>query len=108
MSKKLTANVHVAGRYFEAGTTPPKEFADQITNPAAWAAADSSDGPPAKAGKGSSVDADSSDGPPPKAGRGSSVDAWKAYADANGVGYDDGASREDVIAALEAAGVLTE
>lgn len=48
------------------------------------------------------------DGPPPQSGKGSGKDAWHAYAAASGVEVDDDASREDVIAALEAAGVATE
>lgn len=35
-ARKLAAYVHVGGRVFAPGDTPPKEFADQITNPAAW------------------------------------------------------------------------
>ncbi len=34
--KKLAAYVHVGGQVFAPGDTPPKEFADQITNPKAW------------------------------------------------------------------------
>jgi hypothetical protein len=53
-------------------------------------------------------DAADSDGPPPKAGKGSSADAWVAYAQDNGVDVDADAKRDDIIAALEAAGVPTE
>lgn len=35
-ARKLKAYVHVAGRVFAPGDVPPKEFADQITNPSAW------------------------------------------------------------------------
>jgi hypothetical protein len=34
--RKLATTVHVGGQVFEAGSTPPKEFADLITNPKAW------------------------------------------------------------------------
>lgn len=34
--KKLAANVWVGGQLFMAGSSPDKEFADQITNPRAW------------------------------------------------------------------------
>jgi hypothetical protein len=54
------------------------------------------------------VDESGSDGPPPKAGRGSGLDAWKAYASVHEVEVPDGASKDDVIAALESAGVPTE
>lgn len=40
--KKLTKNVHVpagpegSAKFFPSGSTPDKEYADQITNPRAW------------------------------------------------------------------------
>ncbi|MDB5716445.1 MAG: hypothetical protein JWO15_3842 [Sphingomonadales bacterium] len=34
--KTLAVNVTVGTTTFEAGTVPPKEIADQITNPKAW------------------------------------------------------------------------
>ena len=48
-----------------------------------------------------------SDGPPPKAGAGSSADAWAAYADGK-VDVPDDAKRDEIIAALDAAGIATE
>jgi len=48
------------------------------------------------------------DGPPPKGGAGSGAPAWRAYAAKKGVEVAEDASREDVVAALEAAGVPTE
>lgn len=50
----------------------------------------------------------SPEGPPPKAGKGSSREAWAEYADANDVGYGPDDGRDDIIAAVEAAGVPTE
>lgn len=47
----------------------------------------------------------SSDGPPPRAGAGSGKDAWKDYAAANGVDVSDDATRDEIIAAVESAGV---
>lgn len=35
--KKLARNVYVGGNVYAAGSTPPKEIADQITNEKAWA-----------------------------------------------------------------------
>lgn len=49
-----------------------------------------------------------SDDPPPQAGPGSSRAKWLDYADAHGVRMRDDASREDIIAACETAGVRTE
>jgi hypothetical protein len=34
--RKLASNVWVGGELYEAGSAPPKEVADQITNPKAW------------------------------------------------------------------------
>lgn len=36
MARKLAKNVYVGETLYMAGSTPPKEDADQITNPAAW------------------------------------------------------------------------
>lgn len=47
-------------------------------------------------------------GPPPKGGAGSGAPAWRAYAAKNNVEVAEDASREDVVAALEAANVPTE
>lgn len=46
--------------------------------------------------------------PPPRSGAGSSTDAWRAYATDNRVTAADDASREDIITALDQAGVPTE
>jgi hypothetical protein len=46
-------------------------------------------------------------GPPPKTGRGSSRDAWAAYAGAHEFEVEEGATREDIIAGLDAAGIPT-
>lgn len=70
----------------------PSWAEDAITNPAAFA--DDSD--------------TAGDGPPPKSGRGSGVEAWKSYAATHDVDVPDDASKDDVIAALESAGVPTE
>jgi len=45
-------------------------------------------------------------GAPPRSGRGSGIEAWRAFAEQNGVGVDSDMSREDIIAAAEAAGVV--
>lgn len=36
MARRLATAVHVDGQVFKAGDAPPKEFAEQITNPKAW------------------------------------------------------------------------
>jgi hypothetical protein len=45
---------------------------------------------------------------PPRSGPGSGADKWRAYAAGQGVQVDENASRDDVIAALTAAGKPTE
>ncbi|WP_203822645.1 hypothetical protein [Paractinoplanes ferrugineus] len=44
--------------------------------------------------------------PPPRAGKGSGLNAWRAFADATGVGYEPDADRGDIIAACVDAGVI--
>lgn len=51
---------------------------------------------------------DADGGVPPRGGPGSGRDAWAEYAGANGVEIDEDASRDDIIAALDSAGVPTE
>lgn len=45
---------------------------------------------------------------PPKAGPGSGASKWREFAAASGHQVDESMSRDDVIAALEAAGIRTE
>lgn len=45
---------------------------------------------------------------PPKAGPGSGAPKWREFAAASGHPVDESMSRDDVIAALEAAGIRTE
>jgi len=47
-------------------------------------------------------------GVPPKNGKGSGVKAWEAYAVDNAVDFEAGATKEEIIAACDAAGVPTE
>ena len=42
--KKLAANVYVGSVLYEAGSSPEKEIAEQITNPKAWGESPESDG----------------------------------------------------------------
>lgn len=43
---------------------------------------------------------------PPRAGRGSGRDVWADFAEANGVGVGEDDSREEIIATLEARGIV--
>ena len=60
---------------------------------AEWGPAGSSAGPP-------DTDASDDEGPPPKAGPGSSRDAWSGYATVQGIDVDDDMGRDDIIAAV--------
>lgn len=96
---KLLTDVYVDGVLHAAGSEAPRG----VSNPAAldagaWAV-DSLD--PAHA---STVHSDEvPGGPPPRNGAGSGRDAWKAYADTLGLEVADDATRDDIVAAVEAA-----
>lgn len=94
----LAATVHVNGEVYAAGTTPPADVAELITNPKAWAdkkSVDSSgDGgasattittPPAPGGK------------PPMVGAGSGLDAWADYATSLGIDVPEDAKKATVV-----------
>ncbi len=93
---RLAANVALRNpdsdvvEFFGPDSDVPSWAEEQITNPNAWA------------------DSDNGSEAPPKAGKGSGKDAWADYAAANDVDVPDDASRDDIIAALDAAGVSTE
>lgn len=44
--------------------------------------------------------------PPPRAGRGASAELWQTWAENAGLTIPDGATRNDIIAACEKAGIL--
>ncbi|MDR6861969.1 hypothetical protein [Phycicoccus sp. 3266] len=83
--KALAANVWVDGTLYEAGSTPPKDVADEITNPKAWGESDSSDarsypeGTPSEDWK---------------------VDELKAYAADNSVDLGDAKTKADIVSIL--------
>lgn len=94
MAGKLAGFVHVHGpngsRVFGPDDEVPADVAKLVTNPKAWAVVpEPEQGPTGEA--------------PPRSGPGSGVEAWKAYAAAVGVNVAEGASRDDVIAAVDTA-----
>lgn len=99
MSKKLATNVTVGGDTYKAGSTVPKDVADLIDHPRAWAtddAASSSD-----SGTGNDPSGDDKDY------AGKSPDELKALADerkldVTGTGKDGNVLKGDLVAALEA------
>jgi hypothetical protein len=107
MAKKLAVNVLVVGEdgsphALYAGETVPDWAAEQVGEHCFDADRDDEDvAPELESEEGSS-------GIPPKSGRGSGAKAWASYAQANGLDVDEDASKDDIIAALEAAGVPTE
>ncbi len=97
---KLATFVHVNGSVYGPDDDVPADVAALISNPKAWA--EQPAGAQQKAGAGSESEI------PPKGGAGSGAEHWRAYAAKVDVEIADDASREDVIAALEAAGKPTE
>jgi hypothetical protein len=107
-SKVLAAAVHVADEHGAMHVFSPNDkepvpdwAREKITNPKAWTSAEDTDTAGGFEGP--------AGGPPPKSGKGSGRDAWAAYAEASGVEVtDDMKSKEDIVAALDQAGVPTE
>lgn len=105
---QLAAYVHVrdlAGRtaVFGPGDDVPAWARKQITNPKAWGVVEPADSSQAEVSAPAGVGVIEA---PPRSGRGSGVEAWRAFAERKGVDVDQDATREDVIAACEAAGVV--
>jgi hypothetical protein len=99
MAKKLAVNVLVVG---EDGSPHALYAGETVGEHCFDADRDDEDvAPELESEEGSS-------GIPPKSGRGSGAKAWASYAQANGLDVDEDASKDDIIAALEAAGVPTE
>lgn len=104
--RRLAATVHVqdpeTGRHvvFLKGSEPPERVAKLITNPNVW------DGEPEEETESESTE--TVGGEPPRSGKGSGRDIWAAFAAEHGVHVEDEDSRDDIIAALAEAGVITE
>lgn len=89
--------VNVSGRnphtgqveVFRAGDAPPDWFAVSATNPDIW---DATAAPAAGVAR------------PPQVGRGSSRERWAEYADSVDVAYTSGDGRDEIVAAVAAAG----
>jgi hypothetical protein len=104
---RLASHVHATSPTGEVVVLPPGEDVPDwalvaVRNPKAW------EGGEAPEVKAPAHAAPPTPGVPPKNGPGSGIDAWKAYAETKNVqvGADD--KREDIIAALDRAGVPTE
>lgn len=99
MARRLIAYVHVDGVAYGPDSKVPADVAKRIGDHA-WTDADEAAADEQPAGGGQSTEA------PPRSGRGSGVDAWRAFAEQHDVEVAADASREDIIAACEAAGVV--
>jgi hypothetical protein len=94
MGRRLVANVALrnaetdAVEVFEAGSTLPSWAEKLVTNDAVF--------------EGGADEAAASEAPP-RAGRGSGRDEWAAYASSLGVAFDDDATRDEIVAAVDAA-----
>lgn len=103
MVRRLNTFVHVDGVPYGPEDDVPAKVARRI-GAHAWA-----DAPDAQDDGDDQDDGDASGGDveaPPRSGRGSGIEAWRQFAEQNDVGTDSDMSREDIIAACEAAGVI--
>ncbi|MFD3517710.1 hypothetical protein [Streptomyces sp. NPDC058657] len=98
MSRRLIGYVHVGGRAYGPDDEVPADVARRIGDHAWQDRADVED-----------LDDQADQGQaPPRSGRGSGVEAWRAFATQHDVEVADDATREDIIAACEAAGVIEQ
>lgn len=105
---RLVGRVYVDGHgWFGPGDKVPAAAAKLITNPKAWDEAPAVESPLAEADVQPSGD-DTASIVPARAGKGSSKDAWVSYAALHDVKHDPDASRDEIIAAVESAGVPVE
>lgn len=93
------------------GSTPSARVQKLITNPDVWEGeeeapevVEAEEAPKAPAVKAPASDS----GEPPRAGKGSSKDAWMAFAAKHNVTVEDDATRDDIVAALIAADVISD
>ncbi|MFG2468722.1 hypothetical protein ACGFXB_25150 [Streptomyces canus] len=105
--RRLKTFVHVGGTAYGPDDDVPAEVAEQIGDHA-WADdSDESGDEPDRVGF---VDPNArratTGEAPPRSGRGSGVDAWRAFAEQHELDVAPDASREDIIAAAEDAGLI--
>lgn len=98
MSRRLIAYVHVDGVAYGPDDTVPPKVAKRIGDHA-WTG-DQDDAAAPVDTSGGDVEA------PPRSGRGSGIEAWQAFAEKHGVGTDSDMTRDDIIAACEAAELI--
>lgn len=134
--RALSCTVILDGTAWRADTVPPPAVAARIRNPQCWADAEATEPagptepvsavpeaePPAQEpAQGVAAESDpavpevvetpSTAGPPPvaappRSGAGSGLPAWRAFGQARDVDFERDATRDEIIAACEEAGVL--
>jgi hypothetical protein len=95
MARTLRRAVVANGVTYAAGTKETADLAKAVPNAKAW----EGDSPAATSAP---------SGIPPKGGAGSGRDAWAQYAAQHDVQVEEDATRDDIVEALEAAGIPTE
>jgi hypothetical protein len=110
MARRLTTFVHVGGNVYGPDDDVPADVAARIGDHA-WESDDDQDGDePAAVGFDDPGTRENTTGPtveaPPRSGRGSSVDAWRTFAEQRDLDVPADATREDIIAAAEDAGMI--
>ncbi|MFF9690233.1 hypothetical protein [Streptomyces sp. NPDC014623] len=103
--RRLNTFVHVGGVAYGPGTDVPPEVAEKI-GAHAWESADDQDDGAQVGFEDPTTPQPPGDEPPARSGRGSGIDAWRKFAEQSGVEYDTDASRDEIIAACEAAGIV--
>jgi hypothetical protein len=118
MAKTLATAVHLTDESgivhsFLPGQTPPKWARPLITNPKAWSVDDADEVPDGTVvdetpdtAPDESIHGEAGDSEVPK--KNASTADWRAYADKHGFETDDDIKRDEIIAALTAAGIPTE
>jgi hypothetical protein len=112
MARRLSTFVHVDGVAYGPDSEVPPEVAERIGDHAWVDDSDQGDGDSREPGNVGFEDPraqrspGSADKAPPRTGRGSGVEAWRTFAEQNGVEVAPDATRDDIIAACEAAGVV--
>ncbi|MCT9142941.1 hypothetical protein [Streptomyces violarus] len=110
MARRLRTFVHVDGTAYGPDDDVPAKVAEQIGEHAWEDDSDQDgDGEPAEVGFTDPTEPRSTAGAgeaPPRSGRGSGIEAWRAYAEQNDLDVAPDASREDIIAAAEGAGLI--
>lgn len=104
MARTLNAYVYVNGVGYAPGDAVPDDVAKKI-GAHAWTSEEEPDAQAPASGSGGvgdPVPAADEVKAPPRSGRGSGTEAWRAYADAIGVDYADGAERDEIIIAVDA------